>query len=173
MVRILIVLGCGCQALGVGLVFWQIARAEDLFPGVARWWARVVRAAFSPSRWLLRMIHKPRIHTVQLSAQISATSSMSAEGRVLRARTGTSTEQLASLWKSVDDLYQEIDARRLSASKDRAEVHQKLGSLREELTGELQRQVMLLQQASLGSRWLQVFGAGLIILGIGLLGAAA
>lgn len=172
MIRFLIVLGCLCQISGIGLVFWQVARLESLFPDAKRWWARpdtLIRAI----QWLKRKFRKPQARTAPLMASGAARTLGSAQLTMQRARTGPYSEQLASLWSSIDDVYREIEARCLAMKAVTDAEAQARNQLKAALTNELERQAKLIQQSTLGSRKLQVFGSFLIIVGVALLGAAA
>jgi hypothetical protein len=138
-------LGIGLTVLGVAVVRSWLERAADKAVeakyGLDRWWA--LRRT-QVKDWWARRRGRPVAHSVNLSAHLSASGSLSATVTAQRRRVDRETvsdrEWLAFLDDRVESVFEFMDQAERNRSTERDEVNRQLAAHRDEIRAEMLRE---------------------------------
>lgn len=145
------------QVVGVFLVFIQIGSAERLL-GVVSWVNQL-------ADWLKARLHMRRnVVLTPVGASLAITTG-TARVTIRHSRGTTVDERLAALQAEMDDARRELDELWTRSTADRAEFQRNLAEVKTSLKGLDAELRGLIAALTIGSRRLQVVGAGLIIAG--------
>ena len=168
--RALVVTGIGgiLQIAGVILVFMQIDAAERLLG--AEPWLRGLRDWSNDqiSKLAAYVGIRRRGRVINLEGTSHGLTSGTARVTVSRNRGKTIEERLESLQLQIDDANRELDELRNRNATDHATFEAKLSAVESGLKSSDAAIRDLIEAVSIGSRNLQVFSAGLIVVGTAL-----